>query len=301
MFKKLIEDSDFTDSSGLLDHSAIRARISELTPEPEPEPEPEPSQSSGASDSSSSGSSSSGSGSSSSSSSQPTGPSLDQYLPGTRALVEKLADLRGDGVQETFRSALNDSSLVGGNGVLDHAALQREVNRLTPAPEPEPEPEPSQSSGSSGSGSSGSGSSDSGSSSSGSGSQSVAAGSSSAAQIAVDFAVGKVNESGTHYVLGATGPKAWDCSSLMQAAFAQAGVSLPRTADQQFQGGQSVSLDNLQPGDIVFWVNGGRATHNAIYIGNGQVAHARNPQAGLSITSVYYAFQDPHPVAKRYW
>ncbi|OSM42430.1 C40 family peptidase [Nesterenkonia sp. PF2B19] len=306
MFEKLINDSDFTDSSGLLDHSAIRARVAELTPEPEPEPEPEESSSSSSSDSSNSGSSNSGSsnsGSSGSSSSQPTGPSLDQYLPGTRALVEQLAELRGDGVQETFESVLGDSDLVGSNGVIDHAALQREVNRLTPAPEPEPEPEPApeESSSSSGSGSSDSGSSSSGSSSSGSGSQSVAAGSSSAAQIAVDFAVGKVNEPGTHYVLGATGPKAWDCSSLMQASFAQAGISLPRTAHQQFQGGQSVSLDNLQPGDIVFWVNGGRATHNAIYIGNGQVAHARNPQAGLSITSLYYAYQDPHPVAKRYW
>ncbi|WP_460689650.1 C40 family peptidase [Nesterenkonia suensis] len=285
MFEKLIGDSDFTDSSGLLDHDALRARVNELTPEPEPEPEPEQS------------SSSSESNSSSSSSAEPTGPRLEQYLPGTRALVEQLADLRGDGVQETFRSILGDSSLVGSNGVIDHAALQREVNRLTPEPEPEPAP----STGSSSSGSSSSGTSSSGSSSSSSGSQSAAAGSASAAQIAVNFAVGKVNEPGTHYVLGATGPKAWDCSSLMQASFAQAGISLPRTAHQQFQGGQSVSLDNLQPGDIVFWVNGGRATHNAIYIGNGQVAHARNPQAGLSITSVYYAYQDPHPVAKRYW
>ncbi|GAA3055416.1 MULTISPECIES: C40 family peptidase [Actinomycetes] len=301
MFDQLIKDSDFTDSSGLLDHSAIRARVAELTPEPEPEPEEE-SSSSSSSGSSSSGSSGSGSsGSSGSSSSQPTGPSLDQYLPGTRALVEQLAELRGDGVQETFESILGDSDLVGGNGVIDHAALQREVTRLTPAPEPEPEPAPEESSSSSGSGSSDSGSSSSGSSSSGSGGQSVAAGSSSAAQIAVDFAVGKVNEPGTHYVLGATGPKAWDCSSLMQASFAQAGISLPRTAHQQFQGGQSVSLDNLQPGDIVFWVNGGRATHNAIYIGNGKIAHARNPQAGLTVTDLYYAYQDPHPVAKRYW
>ena len=110
-----------------------------------------------------------------------------------------------------------------------------------------------------------------------------------------------MQRSGVFYQLGGNGPEAWDCSSLTQQAMAQAGVSIPRTSQAQFNGGQSVSLDSLQVGDLVFWGGNGSIHHVAIYIGDGQIAHARNPSSGLSVTSVHYAYESPNPTAKRYF
>nr|WP_246363567.1 C40 family peptidase [Nonomuraea rhodomycinica] len=82
---------------------------------------------------------------------------------------------------------------------------------------------------------------------------------------------------GKPYVFGGTGPGGWDCSGLTQAAWRAAGVSLPRTTWQQWAWGASrkVSLDALQPGDLIF-SNG--LGHVSIYAGNGQIVHA--PQTG---------------------
>ncbi|MEV4564858.1 NlpC/P60 family protein [Nonomuraea sp. NPDC049419] len=82
---------------------------------------------------------------------------------------------------------------------------------------------------------------------------------------------------GKPYVFGGTGPGGYDCSGLTQAAWRAAGVSLPRTTWQQWAWGQSrrVSLDALQPGDLIFSEGLG---HVSIYAGNGQIVHA--PQTG---------------------
>ncbi|MGW7295856.1 C40 family peptidase [Streptomyces xiamenensis] len=86
---------------------------------------------------------------------------------------------------------------------------------------------------------------------------------------------------GDAYVLGATGPDAWDCSSLVQAAYASAGISLPRTSQPQSTSGTQVSLSNLQPGDILYWGSAGSAYHVAIYIGGGQFIGAQNSSTGV--------------------
>ncbi|MEV4108824.1 NlpC/P60 family protein [Nonomuraea sp. NPDC049695] len=82
---------------------------------------------------------------------------------------------------------------------------------------------------------------------------------------------------GKPYVFGGTGPNGWDCSGLTQAAWRAGGVSLPRTTWQQWAWGASrkVSLNDLQPGDLIF-SNG--LGHVSIYAGNGQIVHA--PQTG---------------------
>ncbi|WP_232012440.1 C40 family peptidase [Propionibacterium australiense] len=92
--------------------------------------------------------------------------------------------------------------------------------------------------------------------------------SSASAQAAVDFALAQL---GKPYVYGASGPSGYDCSGLMMAAYASAGVSIPRTSQAQMAGLTSVSLSNLQPGDLVFFYGG---SHVGMYIGNGQVVHA---------------------------
>ncbi|WP_245642621.1 C40 family peptidase [Nonomuraea candida] len=82
---------------------------------------------------------------------------------------------------------------------------------------------------------------------------------------------------GKPYIYGGTGPRGYDCSGLTQAAWRAAGVSLPRTTWQQWAwgAGRKVSLDSLQPGDLIFSEGLG---HVSIYAGNGQIVHA--PQTG---------------------
>lgn len=86
---------------------------------------------------------------------------------------------------------------------------------------------------------------------------------------------------GKPYVYGATGPNSFDCSGLVQYVYRQAGVNLPRTAAQQSNQGYSVSMNNLQPGDLLFWGNPGSAYHVGIYTGNGKTLFA--PQPGQTV------------------
>lgn len=101
------------------------------------------------------------------------------------------------------------------------------------------------------------------------------------ASAAISFAMSKV---GGPYVYGGTGPRGYDCSGLMQAAWASAGVSLPRTAREQFGAGTPVSTSSLQPGDLVFYYSG--ISHVGMYIGNGKIVHAANPRSGITTASV---------------
>ncbi|WP_189315739.1 C40 family peptidase [Streptomyces brasiliensis] len=86
---------------------------------------------------------------------------------------------------------------------------------------------------------------------------------------------------GKAYVSGATGPSAYDCSGLVQAAFKQVGINLPRVAQDQSTAGTQVSLSNLQPGDILYWGGAGSAYHVAVYVGDGMFVGAQNPSSGV--------------------
>jgi peptidoglycan DL-endopeptidase CwlO len=81
---------------------------------------------------------------------------------------------------------------------------------------------------------------------------------------------------GSPYVWAAAGPSTFDCSGLTMYAWAAAGVSLPHSSRMQANVGSSVSVSNLQPGDLVFY--GSPIHHVALYVGGGQVIHA--PQSG---------------------
>lgn len=127
-----------------------------------------------------------------------------------------------------------------------------------------------------------SGSSDSGSSASAPSSSSNVSG--SAASI-VAFAKAQVGDA---YVPGGTGPNSWDCSGLVQAAYRTAGIDLPRVSQSQSTFGTQVSLDNLQPGDILYWGGAGSAYHVAIYVGGGEFVGAQNSSTGTVQRSLDY-------------
>jgi peptidoglycan DL-endopeptidase CwlO len=92
---------------------------------------------------------------------------------------------------------------------------------------------------------------------------------SAAAQIAVDAAMA---QQGKPYVWAASGPGSYDCSGLVQFAYAAAGISLPHSSRMQSQMGQQIPRDQLQPGDLVFFYS--PVSHVGIYIGGGQMVHA---------------------------
>ncbi|MFC3576896.1 C40 family peptidase [Streptomyces yaanensis] len=86
---------------------------------------------------------------------------------------------------------------------------------------------------------------------------------------------------GKAYVSGATGPSAYDCSGLVQTAFKQVSINLPRVSQDQSMQGTQVSLSNLQPGDILYWGSRGSAYHVAVYVGDGMFVGAQNPSTGV--------------------
>lgn len=84
---------------------------------------------------------------------------------------------------------------------------------------------------------------------------------------------------------GGTSPAdgGFDCSGLVQWAYSQVGVSLPRTSGAQAGVGWEVSYDNMQPGDIVVVSGGG---HVGLYAGNGQMINAPEPGENIKLSPV---------------
>ncbi len=87
-----------------------------------------------------------------------------------------------------------------------------------------------------------------------------------------------IRQIGTPYVWGGESKAGFDCSGLVQFAYAKLGIKLPRTAAQQGQSGRSVSYANLKPGDLLVANSG---DHVVMYAGNGQVVQA--PHTGTNV------------------
>ncbi|AZV55230.1 C40 family peptidase [Clostridium sp. AWRP] len=84
---------------------------------------------------------------------------------------------------------------------------------------------------------------------------------------------------GVPYVWGGTSPSGFDCSGLVQYVYANFGINLPRTSQEQQNVGTPVSRNELQPGDLVFF--GSPAYHVGMYVGDGKFIEA--PRTGLSV------------------
>lgn len=82
------------------------------------------------------------------------------------------------------------------------------------------------------------------------------------------------------YLWGGTVGPNFDCSGLMQTAFASVGIWLPRDAYQQEAFTQAIALDDLQPGDLVFFGTPDKATHVGLYLGDAAYIHSSGKDQG---------------------
>jgi cell wall-associated NlpC family hydrolase len=91
---------------------------------------------------------------------------------------------------------------------------------------------------------------------------------------------------GVPYRYGGATPAGFDCSGLVLYAYRDAGVALPRTAADQMAATAPLTLENAEAGDLLFFRDGDRTSHVAIYLGAGQFVHAPSTGKNVSIDSL---------------
>jgi len=107
---------------------------------------------------------------------------------------------------------------------------------------------------------------------------------------------------GGPYLWGGTTPSGFDCSGLVQYVYGHFGIDLPRSSYDQFGGGQPVTRQALQPGDLVFFSTyADGASHVGIYVGNNQFVNAQSSTTGVTLRSLQTAYWGAHYIgARRY-
>lgn len=104
---------------------------------------------------------------------------------------------------------------------------------------------------------------------------------------------------GVPYVFGGTTPYGFDCSGYVQYVFAKAGISIPRTADTQYDFGKPIATTDLVEGDCVFfetYLPG--ASHVGIYLGDNKFIHASS-SGGVRINSLTQPYYSAHYIGAR--
>ncbi|WP_026118443.1 C40 family peptidase [Nocardiopsis salina] len=105
---------------------------------------------------------------------------------------------------------------------------------------------------------------------------------------------------GLPYVWGGLGPEGFDCSGLTQQAWARAGVDIPRVTTDQVNVGTRVGLDELQPGDLLFYDTGGPGgspAHVTMYVGDGDMVNAPRTGQDIRVEPVESEYYSPRFVA----
>ncbi|WP_157044181.1 C40 family peptidase [Nostocoides australiense] len=93
---------------------------------------------------------------------------------------------------------------------------------------------------------------------------------------------------GKPYLWGGSGPDAFDCSGLTMMAWRQAGVYLSHYTGAQYAETARVPIDQLQPGDLVFFGSSGESSHHmGLYVGGGQMIEAPYTGAVIRYASIY--------------
>jgi peptidoglycan DL-endopeptidase CwlO len=101
---------------------------------------------------------------------------------------------------------------------------------------------------------------------------------------ALRWALSKV---GDPYVWGAAGPSSFDCSGLVMWAYAQVGISLLHFTGDQWNEGEHISRDQLEPGDLVFFFPD--ISHVGLYVGNGLMVDAPTFGIPVHVEPIYWS------------
>jgi cell wall-associated NlpC family hydrolase len=109
---------------------------------------------------------------------------------------------------------------------------------------------------------------------------------------------------GGRYIWGGTTPNGFDCSGYVQYLYKKHQINLPRTAWAQSKKGIAISTNNLQKGDLLFFLTdkkrGIPITHVGIYLGNGNFIHAASKKKGIIISPLFSGhYADTFVLAKR--
>ena len=110
-----------------------------------------------------------------------------------------------------------------------------------------------------------------------------------------DVAMGMV---GTRYLFGGTDPlKGFDCSGLVYYAYGQAGYRVPRTSQELFRAVRKISVNDADPGDLMFFQDQTKLSHVGIYLGDGLFVHAPASGQTVAVGSLDSAYYQQHLVA----
>jgi cell wall-associated NlpC family hydrolase len=110
-----------------------------------------------------------------------------------------------------------------------------------------------------------------------------------------ELAMGMV---GTRYRYGGSSPaEGFDCSGLVFYAYSQAGLKVPRTAQEQFKAARKIALKNVAAGDVMFFQDEAKLSHVGIYVGDGLFVHAPSSGQRVSVASIESPYYQQHLVA----
>jgi cell wall-associated NlpC family hydrolase len=110
-----------------------------------------------------------------------------------------------------------------------------------------------------------------------------------------DVAMGMV---GTRYVYGGADPlQGFDCSGLVYYAYGQAGYLVPRSSRELFRAARKISVDEADPGDLMFFQDQTKLSHVGIYLGEGLFVHAPASGKNVAVGNLDSPYYREHLVA----
>jgi len=95
------------------------------------------------------------------------------------------------------------------------------------------------------------------------------------------------SKKGTLYLWGGNGPNRFDCSGLTKWAYARAGRTIPRTADQQYRASIHESQSQSRPGDLVFFFHGRTVTHVGLRAARGYIVHSPKTGSRVKLSRIW--------------